>query len=150
MKCCFWLLQAGTGPSSTYQRHSLIHPSSSCSSRPRPKPSPSTDLSCSLPAQHCMQAQPVLQVRPRLALAHSMAAHCMLHLSAFSSYMVAFASTYAALPSFSCPAGSAGPAVDAFAVLRSAQAAQVPMEAELFLQAGADGSLSCYWRLAGV
>lgn len=40
-------------------------------------------------------------------------------------------------------------AVDAFAVLRSAQVAQKPMEAEMFLEGRGDGSYVFHWRLAG-
>lgn len=45
--------------------------------------------------------------------------------------------------------GAAPAAMDAFAVLRSAQAAQVPMEAQLYLEGRQDGSWVCHWRLAG-
>jgi hypothetical protein len=46
-------------------------------------------------------------------------------------------------------ASSTQGAVDAFAVLRSAQAAQVPMEAQMFLEGRGDGSYAFHWRLAG-
>lgn len=50
-------------------------------------------------------------------------------------------------------AGAGGAAVaatvDAFAVLRSAQAAQVPMEAVMFLQGRPDGTWAWHWGLAG-
>jgi hypothetical protein len=46
-------------------------------------------------------------------------------------------------------AGSTQGVVDAFAVLRSAQAAQVPMEAQMFLEGRGDGSYVYHWRLAG-
>lgn len=60
-------------------------------------------------------------------------------------------------PSYALPAQHRGPAaagstqgaVDAFAVLRSAQAAQVPMEAQMFLEGRGDGSYVFHWRLAG-
>jgi hypothetical protein len=39
--------------------------------------------------------------------------------------------------------------VDAFAVLKSAQSAQLPMHAELFLLGTPSGSWECHWRLAG-
>lgn len=44
---------------------------------------------------------------------------------------------------------AAGKAVNAFAVLQAAQAAQVPMDAEMFLEGRADGSWLWHWRLAG-
>lgn len=58
-------------------------------------------------------------------------------------------STHAAIDAQAAKAATVDGAVNAFAIMTAASAAQVPLEATMFLEACSDGSWLCHWWNAG-